>query len=177
MQPYAIDGHILNKGPRSLSPQENEGVKLATPPATSLALMSPPSIASSSYEGPAIVHPEQSRRHHLTLSSTDIIHGHQYIDSVFRRPVYWLCFQETSILALFSGDQYIGSVFRRPVHWLCFQETSILTLFSGDQYIGSVFRTSRLALFSGDHSSVIHLQQQILHAQNQRDGAVLVQQC
>ena len=63
----------------------------------------------------------------------------QYIGSVFRIPVYWLCFQETSILALFSGDQYIlgdqyiGSVFRRPVDWLCFQETSILALFSGDQ--------------------------------------------
>ena len=65
-----------------------------------------------------------------------------YIGSVFRRPVYWLCFQETSII--------IGSVFRRPVYWLCFQETSILALFSGDQYIGSVQETSILALFSGD---------------------------
>ena len=110
----------------------------------------------------------------------------QYIGSVFRRPVYWtsilalysvywLCFQETSILALFSGEQYIGSVFRRPVYWLCFQETigsvfrrpvywrracsrlalfsetSILALFSADQYIGSCFQeTSILALFSGD---------------------------
>ena len=56
---------------------------------------------------------------------------------ITRRPVYWLYFQETSILALFSedqyigsGDQYIGSVFRRPV----------LALFSGDQYFDSVFR-------------------------------------
>ena len=72
-------------------------------------------------------------------------------------PVYWLCFQETSILALFSGDQYIGrdqyidSVFRRPVYWLCFQETSRLALFSGDQYIGSCFQEiSILALLSGD---------------------------
>ena len=61
-------------------------------------------------------------------------------------------------MTLFSGDQYIGSVFRRPVDWLCFQETSRLALFSensilalfsghwllfsGDQYIGSVFRRS-----------------------------------
>ena len=65
---------------------------------------------------------------------------------ITRRPVYWLCFQETSTLALFSGDQYIGSVFGRPVYWLCFQETSILALFSGHIKTFDKFAVVRLQL-------------------------------